>query len=291
MPSYLVTGASRGLGYAFIKKLASDPSNTVIGLVRNKEATLTRLQKDNISSIHILQADIEDSPALQTAASQVSKITGGSLDVLINNAAYVSEESNFTTIAEAYVPPLPLHFPNEKGPDLTQEHDSEKNLAAVLADFQKSIQINLVGVFNTITAFLPLLRLSPIKKVISITTGMADLDFTKDFSIGTAPAYSISKAALNMLVLKYHNAYQNEGILFMGVSPGLVATAENKTYTPEELEGFKQMVSAFQGYAPNFEGPISPQQSVDMVLKVIDEATVEKSGGSFVSHYGNKQWL
>ncbi|KAE9963721.1 hypothetical protein EG328_011113 [Venturia inaequalis] len=268
MPSYLVTGASRGLGYAFIKKLASDPSNTVIGLVRNKEATLTRLQKDNISSIHILQADIEDSPALQTAASQVSKITGGSLDVLINNAAYVSEESNFTTIAEA-----------------------EKNLAAVLTDFQKSIQINLVGIFNTITAFLPLLRVSPIKKVISITTGMADLDFTKDFSIGTAPAYSISKAALNMLVLKYHNAYQSEGILFMGVSPGLVATAENKTYTPEELEGFKQMVSAFQGYAPNFEGPISPQQSVDMVLKVIDEATVEKSGGSFVSHYGNKQWL
>lgn len=60
---------------------------------------------------------------------------------------------------------------------------------------------------------------------------MADLDFTKDFSIGTAPAYSISKAALNMLVLKYHNAYQSEGILFMGVSPGLVATAENKTCT------------------------------------------------------------
>ena len=47
----------------------------------------------------------------------------------------------------------------------------------------------------------------------------------------------------------------------------------------------------FQDYAPNFQGPISPQQSVDMVLKVIDDASVEKNGGDYVSHYGNKQWL
>lgn len=51
------------------------------------------------------------------------------------------------------------------------------------------------------------------------------------------------------------------------------------------------MITAFQGYAPDFEGPISPQQSAEMVLKVIDEATVEKNGGEVVSHYGNKQWL
>ncbi|TID20029.1 NAD(P)-binding protein [Venturia nashicola] len=270
MPSYLITGASRGLGYAFLKTLSQNPTNEIIALVRNKPTTLARLKKENHSqkNIHILQADILDPTTLQTALPQISKITGGSLDVLINNAAYISEESNFTTLVQA-----------------------ETDLPAVIDDFSKSIQTNLVGVFNTVTVFLPLLRLSPIKKVISLTTGMADLDFTLNFSIPTAPAYSISKAALNMLVVKYHNAYKEEGILFMGISPGLVATAENKTYTSEELEGFKQMITSFQEYAPNFEGPISPQQSVDMVLKVIEEATVEKSGGSFVSHYGNKQWL
>jgi hypothetical protein len=51
------------------------------------------------------------------------------------------------------------------------------------------------------------------------------------------------------------------------------------------------MISAFKVYAPDFEGPISPQTSVDMVLRVVGEATVEENGGSFVSHYGNKQWL
>jgi len=146
---------------------------------------------------------------------------------------------------------------------------------------------------------------------------MSDLDFTLDFGIPSAAPYSISKAALNMLIVKYHNVYKFEGILFMGISPGLVATAENKvcTFFPclslflvpflflekgnadfnpdtdEQIEGAKQMISAFKVYAPDFEGPISPQTSVDMVLKVVDEASVEESGGSFVSHYGNKQWL
>jgi hypothetical protein len=59
----------------------------------------------------------------------------------------------------------------------------------------------------------------------------------------------------------------------------------------EELEGFKQMVGLFKDYAPHFTGPISPEESVEMVLSVIDKATVDKDGGAFVSHYGNKQWL
>jgi NAD(P)-dependent dehydrogenase (short-subunit alcohol dehydrogenase family) len=85
------------------------------------------------------------------------------------------------------------------------------------------------GIVNTVTAFLPLLRKSSIKKVITLSTGMADQDFILDFSIPTGTPYAASKAALNMLVAKYHTAYKSEGILFLGISPGLVATAENKT--------------------------------------------------------------
>lgn len=61
--------------------------------------------------------------------------------------------------------------------------------------------------------------------------------------------------------------------------------------TEEELKGFEQMLAMFKDYAPGFTGPISPQQSVEMTLSVIDQATVEKDGGQFVSHFGNKQWL
>jgi NAD(P)-dependent dehydrogenase (short-subunit alcohol dehydrogenase family) len=115
---------------------------------------------------------------------------------------------------------------------------SEKDLPSLLSDLNKSLEINVVGIINTITAFLPLLRKSAVKKVISITTGMADLDFTSEFSIPVAAPYSVSKAALNMLVVKYHNVYKTEGILFMGISPGLVATAENKTCSSPFPLGF-----------------------------------------------------
>jgi hypothetical protein len=64
------------------------------------------------------------------------------------------------------------------------------------------------------------------------------------------------------------------------------------TVTEEQVEGYRQMVAAFQVYAPHFTGPISPEESAMAVLSVIDKASIEAgNGGSFVSHFGNKQWL
>jgi NAD(P)-dependent dehydrogenase (short-subunit alcohol dehydrogenase family) len=51
--------------------------------------------------VHVLAADIVDSGALKAAAAATAHITGGALDVLINNAALVSEESKGKTLAEA----------------------------------------------------------------------------------------------------------------------------------------------------------------------------------------------
>lgn len=64
-------------------------------------ATDSRLAKDDIENVTILQADILDSLALQAAAAEAARITGGGLDVLINNAAYISEETSFETMAVA----------------------------------------------------------------------------------------------------------------------------------------------------------------------------------------------
>jgi hypothetical protein len=78
--------------YAMLKVLAAEPSNTVIGLVRNKKATQDRLAADGVTSAHILASDITDEQGLKLAAEAAGKILGDSgLDVLINNAAYVSD--------------------------------------------------------------------------------------------------------------------------------------------------------------------------------------------------------
>jgi hypothetical protein len=51
------------------------------------------------------------------------------------------------------------------------------------------------------------------------------------------------------------------------------------------------MGAAFATYAPHFTGPMQAEESVKMQLDVLSRATVESSGGAFVSHFGNKQWL
>lgn len=52
------------------------------------------------------------------------------------------------------------------------------------------------------------------------------------------------------------------------------------------------MIAQFSEYAPNWAGPITPEVSVKAVLKVIDESSIENgSGGAFISHWGDKQWL
>jgi NAD(P)-dependent dehydrogenase (short-subunit alcohol dehydrogenase family) len=254
MPSYLVTGASRGLGYAFVRHLAAIPGNTVIGLVRNKGPTLTRLEKDGITNVSIVQADITDRDAL-------------ALDILINNAAVISENSAYKTLL-----------------------DDEP--AALEEDLVSSFRVNVVGVAHTINLFLPLLRAGKEKKIITISSGMADTELISRFGIPIAAPYSISKAATNALVAKYHAALgKSEGLLFLALSPGLVDTGEGKPMSEQAIQGAQAMGAMFQEYAPDFKGPISPEQSVDMCLKVIEGATVESHGGAFVSHLGNKQWL
>lgn len=266
MPSYLIVGASRGLGYAWLKLLASNPNNTVIGMVRNKEATEQRLASDWITNVHLVVADITNLGALQLAAQLVSRITGGSLDVLINNAALLSQTSRSKTIVDL-------------APDVLEQE---------LVD---SFRTNVVGVAHTHNTFLPLIRRGEAKKVITVSSGLADLDVVTRFAIDTASPYSISKAGVNMLVAKYHASVGvAEGILFLAISPGVINTRTGPQ-TEEQIKSRQGMVAKFKEYAPHFTGPILAEESVRMQLAVIDKATVETYGGAFVSHFGNKQWL
>lgn len=266
MPSYVVTGANRGLGLEFVKQLSVKSENIIIALVRDKSAAsdLVNLHRTNV---HLVQADIVDFTALKAAAAETAKITGGSLDVLINNAAFVEKERRN----------LPLD-----GYPAGQEQLLED-------DIMNIFRINNVGVIHTINAFLPLVKKGSAKKVIVLSSGVGDLDFALKSGDPTSAPYCISKAAVNVTVAKYANQYKTEGIIFLAISPGLVNTA-TKPPTPEQVEQAKAMVKAFKNFAPDFEGPITPKESISMMFKVFDRLTIEDSG-TFISHKGNKEWL
>ncbi|KAJ7762361.1 hypothetical protein DFH07DRAFT_739288 [Mycena maculata] len=262
MSSYVVTGAARGIGFEFIAQLSAESQNTVFALVRNK-ATTTKLNALPRNNITVLEADITDAKALELAAGEVSQATGGKLDYLINNAA-ISNHPGFTL-------------------------DKFPSAEAVEKDLLNNFKVNTIGVVHTTNAFLPLLRKGKAKKVVTLSTGLADLKLTLAAEAAGQAPYSISKAALNMVVAKYAAQLKGEGFTFLAISPGLVNTSVSAP-TTNELEEIKMLSKSLAKVAPDFKGPITPEESVKMCLKVINRWGVEETG-TFVSHHGNKQWL
>ncbi|KAI0159546.1 hypothetical protein GGR57DRAFT_457790 [Xylariaceae sp. FL1272] len=269
MASYLVTGANRGIGFGCLRHISEDPSNIVIGIVRDKAATDKKVAEEigGRPNIHIVEAQITDYESLKNTVEQVSKITGGSLDYIIGNAGAAAKN-------------LPIGV-------LAQDHQ------VMLEEWNKVMHINVIANIDLFTLFLPLIQKGKAKKVVYISTGMADIDMISKFEVWVDPLYSISKAAGNAMVAKFDAQYRKEGILFMSISPGLVATSMNTAPTdPKEMEALTAMFKAFQAYAPDWKGAITVDESVTAVLKVIHDSSIEKGhGGAFISHWGNKKWL
>ncbi|KAL6802611.1 NAD(P)-binding protein [Trichoderma sp. SZMC 28013] len=271
MASYLITGASRGIGFEFLRQLSDNPENTIIGLVRDASVTNEKVQKQlpGRQNIHVLQGDLTDYNSLKNSVEKVSQIANGSLDYLIANAGYVSPWSEYIDVC-----------------------DLGKDLEKLNRDLADCLNINLIGNIHLFNLFIPLVLRSNIKKVVTISSGHADLDLVTKYEISTSAPYTISKAAMNAAVAKYSAQYSSQGVLFMSISPGVVDTGHTDNLTPDQLQSLAKTGLKFAAYAPHFKGPISPEESVRHVLSVIDKSSVaDGNGGSFVSHFGNKQWI
>jgi NAD(P)-dependent dehydrogenase (short-subunit alcohol dehydrogenase family) len=153
---------------------------------------------------------------------------------------------------------------------------------------------NVLSNIHLINLFMPLVLAGTTKKVTVISTGLADTGLTNAREFDLAPIYAISKAAVNMVVAKFNAVYKKDGVLFLALSPGLVDVGkfpDPATMDPKHLERFQGMLASFKAHAPNFTGPMQPEESATKVLSVIHKASVEKDGGAFLSHLGTKTWL
>ncbi|KAI2630418.1 hypothetical protein GGS26DRAFT_559334 [Hypomontagnella submonticulosa] len=274
MATYVVTGVSRGIGYALLTELTKDSKNTVIGLVRDTAGTLKKISEDSQmkgrSNFHIVEGDLTNYESLKKAASETSTITGGAIDYLIGNAGYVPKYDAYD----------PIGYLSSTNPKRTEE------------ELRKCFDINVVGQIHLITLFLPLILKGKTKKIVSVTSGLADLDFTNAFDIFTGSLYSLSKAAMNMAMAKFSAQYKQDGVLFLSVCPGMVDVGHYAESTPEELEKLGGLMAKFTKYKPDFSGPVSPETSVRDMKAVWEKTSVENGdGGAFLSQYGNKQWL
>ncbi|KAH9905834.1 NAD(P)-binding protein [Xylariomycetidae sp. FL2044] len=274
MPSYVVTGANRGIGFGFLEVLSADPSNTVIGMARDKKAAEVKVANElpGRTNIHFVQGDLSDYKSLKRAAEETAEITGGSLDCLIANATWFGA-NDWKSISDFSV-----------NPEFMEE------------DMVTSFRVGVVGNIHLVNFFLPLIRRGTLKKVIGISSARGDLEWVRLGDM-IGPSYGMQKASLNMAFAKFANEHGkgHEGILFMTLSPGVVDTAASSAEKLTESDkkrhqDFFALISTL--VPPEFKGPISPVTSATLCMEVINKSSVERGdGGSFVSHHGNRDWF
>lgn len=59
---------------------------------------------------------------------------------------------------------------------------------------------------------------------------------------------------------------------------------------PALVAAYEKMRQSFLKLEPDWKGPITPKESVDLMMKVMDGVTLKESG-AFLSHHGNQHWL
>jgi len=187
--TWLITGASRGLGYEFVRQLVEDPTKIVIAACRTP-ATADKVHAlKPKATMHIVQMDQEDKASVEAAAKEVEKLLGGKgLDYLLNVAAT-----------------------QNGGEDTALKFDPQQ--------FMDTFKNCVLGPALINQAFLPLIEKSNKKVVMNMTTGLASI------GIDAGPkcaSYSIAKTALNMY--NYKLSKERPDLIAFVMDPGWVKT-------------------------------------------------------------------
>lgn len=83
MKSVLITGTSSGIGRAAVQRLAGDGWLVFAGVRNQVDAKSLAREPGEVVPVEL---DITDGAGIEAAAEQVSAVTGGELDALVNNA-------------------------------------------------------------------------------------------------------------------------------------------------------------------------------------------------------------
>jgi NAD(P)-dependent dehydrogenase (short-subunit alcohol dehydrogenase family) len=204
----LVTGANRGIGLEVCRQLVDVGYRVVLTSRDEKKGrdALTRLNHELIS-YHPL--DVTDDESMRRLRRHVEEIFSR-LDVLVNNAG--------------------IHYD-------TWQNAEEADLNVV----QEAWKTNVLGPWRMSQAFLPLMRKQKYGRIVNVSSGAGAFHGMG----GGTPAYSVSKAALNMLTIKLADDVKGTGILVNAICPGWVRTEMGGESAPRSVaEGARGIVWA-----------------------------------------------
>jgi NAD(P)-dependent dehydrogenase (short-subunit alcohol dehydrogenase family) len=189
----LVTGANKGIGFEVARQLARKDFHVFLG-ARNEKAGQEAVQKLNkegekeeYGEITFLKVDVSKPDSIRRAAEEFSRSTDR-LDVLVNNAGILLD-------------------------------DDKEVLTMTPEIFETTLRTNTLGALLVSQAFVPFLKKSDAPRIVNVSSGGGQL---ADGADGWAPAYCISKTALNGVTSQLAAALPKFAV--NSVCPGWVRT-------------------------------------------------------------------
>jgi NAD(P)-dependent dehydrogenase (short-subunit alcohol dehydrogenase family) len=183
----LVTGANKGIGFEVARQLARKSFHVFLGARNEKagRAAADKLQSDG--EVTFIQIDVADPESIKRAAKEFSK-QSERLDTLVNNAGILL--------------------------------DDDKDILKVSVEtFEKTLRTNTLAPLLVAQTFAPVLQKSDAPRIVNVSSGGGQL---ADGADGWAPAYCISKTALNGVTSQLTAALPKFAI--NSVCPGWVRT-------------------------------------------------------------------
>ena len=189
----VVTGSSRGIGYAIARQLGLDGFNVVIVATGSREKNIDairRLEEEGIT-VGYVQANVADHDDRLRIVSESVQLFGR-IDVLVNNAG---------------VAPLVRADLLE----MTEE------------SFDRVVGINTKGnMFLTQVVARQMISQEPIEKRKGVIVNISSCSSV--VSSTSRGEYCVSKAGISMLTTLFADRLASEGILVHEVRPGVIAT-------------------------------------------------------------------
>lgn len=181
----VVTGANRGLGLGVVRRLAARGHPVVLGA---RDASGGERAAAGLESVVVRELDVARQESVDALAAWVRE-HHGAVEILVNNAG--------------------VHYDT-----------GQTAIGADLRVAEEALAVNTLGAWRTVVTCADLL--SPGARIVMVSSGAGSFGETRGG--GGVPAYSVSKAALDMLTVKLAADLQPRGVLVNAVCPGWVAT-------------------------------------------------------------------
>lgn len=182
----LVTGANRGIGREIATGLTALHHRVAVCARRLDEATAAAEEIGH--DAFAVQLDVTDPVSIDRAVAAVLQVAGH-IDVVVNNAGGHYDEGR---------------RPSEMTDD----------------DLRDAFEVNTIGPWRLVRATLPHLLAQRWGRIVNVSSRSGTFSATW----ANAPAYGVSKAALNMLTLQLAKELHGTGVIVNACCPGWVRT-------------------------------------------------------------------